>query len=235
MSDDRHLVVIDGLDGCGKSTQLDLLDRALSAAGAHYRQISFPDYAQPSSAPVRMYLAGELGGSPDAVNAYAASSFYAVDRYISFKKFWQEDYLSGVPIVAARYTTSNAIHQMTKLPPERWNGFLAWLEDYEYGKLGLPVPDAVVFLDMPLEVSQRLLRQRYDGDESRRDIHERDLDYLAACRCAALYAAEKRGWAVLPCAEDGEPLPPDEIHRRLAALIMPHLAVREEKRTGDER
>ena len=213
------LMVIDGLDGCGKSTQLQLLDDALSGCGIAYRQISFPDYGQPSSALVKMYLGGELGGSPAAVNAYAASSFYAVDRYASYTCFWKEDYLAGIPIVAARYTTSNAIHQMTKCPKEEWDSFLAWLEEYEYAKLGLPRPDTVVFLDMPLEVSQRLLARRYDGDESKKDIHEQDTTYLQNCREAALYAAEKLGWIVLSCACDGEPLPPQEIHARLMNLF----------------
>ncbi len=213
------LMVIDGLDGSGKSTQLDLLDAYLSDAGVSYRQISFPDYAQRSSALVKMYLGGELGGSADAVNAYAASSFYAVDRYASFKAFWEADYAAGQPIVAARYTTSNAIHQMTKLPEEQWDGFLSWLEDYEYSKLGLPRPDKVVFLDMPLEVSQRLLSKRYAGDEEKKDIHERDTAYLSKCRTAALYAAEKCGWVVLPCSDGENPLPPTVIHDRLVALF----------------
>lgn len=209
------LMVIDGLDGCGKSTQLSLLDAALQQQGVTYRQISFPDYEQPSSALVKMYLGGDLGGSPAAVNAYAASSFYAVDRYASYKCFWQEDYEAGHPIIAARYTTSNAIHQMTKCPEDEWDAYLAWLEDYEYNLLGLPRPDQVIFLDMPLEVSQRLLEKRYDGDAEKKDIHERDTEYLKNCRRAALYAAKKCGWTVLPCSKDGEPLSPEEIHATL--------------------
>lgn len=209
------LMVIDGLDGCGKSTQLALLKDYLDACGASYRQISFPDYDQPSSSLVKMYLGGDLGGSPAAVNAFAASSFYAVDRYASFKMFWQADYEAGTPIVAARYTTSNAIHQMTKLPQAEWDAFLAWLEEYEYEKLGLPRPDQVVFLDMPLEVSQRLLAVRYDGDEGKKDIHERDLTYLAKCREAALYAAARCGWTVIPCNDGDNPLPVQTIHQQL--------------------
>ena len=209
------IMVIDGLDGCGKSTQLDLLNQALLKEGTTYRQISFPDYEQPSSALVKMYLGGELGGSPSAVNAYAASSFYAVDRYASYKCFWQDDYKNGVPIVAARYTTSNAIHQMTKCPESDWDAYLEWLEDYEYNLLGLPRPNKVIFLDMPLEVSQKLLEKRYDGDCEKKDIHERDTTYLVNCRKAALYAAEKLGWIVVPCSKDGEPLPMEEIHQCL--------------------
>ena len=214
-----RLVVIDGLDGSGKSTQLARLNEYLSAAGVSYKQISFPDYAQPSSALVKMYLAGELGGSADAVNAYAASSFYAVDRYASYKRFWQADYEAGALIVAARYVTSNAIHQMAKLPPEEWDGYLAWLEDYEYRLLGLPRPDDVVFLDMPLDVAQTLLSARYEGDEKKKDIHERDSLYLRRCRQTALYAAERGGWQVIPCGQEGKPLPPEDITRALIAAL----------------
>ena len=213
------LMVIDGLDGCGKSTQLNLLDEYLRAGGTAYKQISFPDYDQPSSALVKMYLGGELGGSAAAVNAYAASSFYAVDRYASYTRFWREDYENGTPIVAARYVTSNAIHQMTKLPREEWDAFLEWLEDYEYNKLGLPSPDAVVFLDMPIEVSQRLMEQRYDGDNEKKDIHERDLSYLHQCREAALYAASQKGWKVLPCSDEETPLPIETIHHSLVSIF----------------
>ena len=213
------LMVIDGLDGCGKSTQLNLLDEYLHRTGVPYKQISFPDYDQPSSALVKMYLGGELGGSAAAVNAYAASSFYAVDRYASYTRFWAKDYQKGTPIVAARYVTSNAIHQMTKLPQSEWDSFLEWLEDYEYNKLGLPRPDMVVFLDMPIEVSQRLMEDRYNGDNDKKDIHERDLSYLYQCREAALYVAEKKGWQVISCNDGDSPLPIEVIHQQLRTVF----------------
>lgn len=213
------LMVIDGLDGCGKSTQLELLDAALRERAVEYKQISFPDYAQPSSALVKMYLGGELGGSASAVNAYAASSFYAVDRYASFTRFWADDYRSGTPIVAARYVTSNAIHQMTKLDRSEWDAYLDWLSDYEYDKLGLPRADCVVFLDMPIEVSQKLLEKRYQGDVSQKDIHERDVGYLHSCREAALFAARKQGWHVVACSDGENPLSMEEIHQQLMSLF----------------
>ncbi len=212
------LIVIDGLDGSGKSTQLGLLEAYLKENGCVYRQISFPDYDQPSSALVKMYLAGEFGEAADSVNAYAASSFYAVDRYASYKKFWENDYQSGTPIIAARYTTSNAIHQMAKLPKSEWDAYLDWLEYYEYVQLGLPKPDAVVFLDMPLHIAQMLMSGRYHGDESKKDIHERDLAYLKQCRESALYAAEKCGWTVITCGEEDAPLAPEKITAQLIAL-----------------
>ena len=214
-----RLIVIDGLDGSGKSTQLARLDGYLQKSGIRYKQICFPDYEQPSSALVKMYLAGEFGAQADAVNAYAASSFYAVDRYASYKKFWQADYESDTLIVAARYTTSNAIHQMSKLPQADWDGYLHWLEEYEYGRLGLPRPDAVLFLDMPPAVSQQLLSHRYQGDESKKDIHERDQAYLRECRKCALYAAQKGGWHLISCGDQAGPFSESAITDQIIACV----------------
>ena len=198
------LVVIDGLDGSGKTTQLNKLGEYLKNIHKKYRQISFPDYDKPSSTLVKMYLDGSFGDAAEQVNAYAASSFYAVDRYASFKLCWEHDYLDGVPILAARYVSSNAIHQMVKLEKTEWDSYLAWLSHYEYDLLGLPRPDKIIFLDMPPHISQKLMTVRYGGDEQKKDIHERDFSYLQRCREAALYAAEKENWCVIRCDEDGE-------------------------------
>lgn len=218
-----RLVVIDGLDGSGKTTQFDRVGEYLERRGTSYKKICFPDYDNPSSALVKMYLAGEFGSDPDAVNAYAASSFYAVDRYASYKKFWQADYAQGRLILAARYTTSNVIHQMAKLPEGEWDAYLAWLEDYEYERLGLPRPDRVIFLDMPPHISQRLMTRRYAGDESKKDIHERDRAYLLSCRASALYAAGRLGWQVITCAEGEEPRAVEDITRELQHCLEPLL------------
>ncbi len=205
-----RLIVLDGLDGSGKHTQAQLLLGRLEAAGLPVKAVSFPDYAQPSSVLVRAYLAGEFGGA-DQVNAYAASSFYAVDRYASYRKFWQRDYLAGGVILADRYATSNLIHQMPKLPPSQWPEFARWLEEYEYEKLGLPRPDLVLYLDMHPEVSRALLDKRYGGDPAKRDIHEADLQYLLRCRECALQAAGLQGWRVIPCSDAQAPFPQEEI------------------------
>ena len=137
------LIVLEGLDGSGKATQAKLLAEHLAAQGVPVQKITFPDYASDSSALVKMYLAGQFGQHPDDVNAYAASSFYAVDRYASYKTSWGSFYEQGGVIIADRYTTSNAVHQCSKLPPEQWDDFLCWAFDYEYRLLGLPAPDAV--------------------------------------------------------------------------------------------
>ncbi len=213
-----NLIVIDGLDGSGKTTQFDIIREKLSENHS-VTAISFPDYDNPSSALVKMYLNGELSKSANGVNAYAASSFYAVDRYASYKMFWEENYKNGDLVLASRYVSSNAIHQMVKLDVSQWDGYLDWLSDYEYGKLGLPVPNLVIFLDMPVEISQKLMSERYGGDESKKDIHEANVKYLQACRKSALYAAEKLGWKTVDCSADGKPLTVEEINGKLLQLI----------------
>ncbi len=214
-----RLIVIDGLDGCGKSTQLSRLHHCLDERGEPYLPVSFPDYDSPSSALVKMYLSGAFGREAGDVNAYAASSFYAVDRYAGFKQHWGKAYADGKLIVAARYTSSNAFHQMSKLPREQWDGYLDWLWEYEFDRLGLPRPDRVIFLDMPLDIAQRLLMTRYAGDAGAKDIHERDLDYLSRCREAALYTVQREGFTRIDCGRDGVPDPPEEITKRLIAAM----------------
>ncbi|MGI5970139.1 MAG: dTMP kinase [Oscillospiraceae bacterium] len=205
------LIVLEGIDGAGKSTQFELLTQRLSREGCDFQKIVFPQYSEPSSALIRMYLGGEFGGGPDAVNAYAASAFFAVDRVASYIKVWGEYYRSGGLLVADRYTTSNAIHQGAKLPDSEKSGFFRWLFDFEYNLLGLPKPELVLYLDMPAELSVKLLRTR--GGE--RDIHELDEEYLISCRKTALRAAREDGWKVISCAPGGILRSVDEIHEEI--------------------
>lgn len=199
------LIVIEGLDGSGKSTQLELLGETLKKMQIDCKTVSFPDYDSDSSALVKMYLKGEFGTSPNDVNAYASSVFYTVDRFASYKTNWGKYYDDGGIILSGRYTTSNAVHQTSKLPESKWKEFLDWLYDFEYNKVGIPKPDKVIFLDMPIEVSQKLLTTRYEGDENKKDIHEANTDYLKKCRAAAGFTADYSGWTVISCAKDGEP------------------------------
>lgn len=214
-----RLAVIEGLDGSGKSTQTELLREKLSAAAVRLRQIKLPDYESGSSALVRMYLGGEFGDDPGDVNAYAASAFYAVDRVANYLCRWKKDYVGGKLIIADRYTTSNACHQLQKLPRGEWDGYLAWLEDFEYDKLAIPRPDIVFFLDMPVAVAQRLMTGRYGGDEGKKDIHEANARYLESCREAALYAAEKLRWRVVRCADGDTPRSVGDIGDEIFSLM----------------
>lgn len=213
------LIVIEGLDGSGKATQAEALVRRLTERGERVRKVSFPDYASDSSALVRMYLAGQFGSRPDDVNAYAASSFYAVDRYASFKKDWEGFYRSGGIVVADRYTTSNAVHQCSKLPREQWDEFLRWLFHYEYDLLGIPAPDRVIYLQVDPAVSQRLMTGRYHGDENKKDIHEHDLGYLDRSRQAAEYCAAALGWDTVLCTDHGAMRSVEDIGNHVLALV----------------
>ncbi|MBR7071145.1 MAG: thymidylate kinase [Clostridia bacterium] len=214
------LIVLEGLDGSGKSTQLELLPKRLQQNGIDCQTVSFPNYESDSSALIKMYLSGKLGDKPTDVNAYAASVFYTVDRFVSYQLDWGNYYRNGGTVVAGRYTTSNAIHQTSKLPREEWAGFLDWLYDFEYRKIGIPKPDIVLFLDMPIDVSQRLMSGRYQGDEAKKDIHEKDTAYLDNCRKAALFTAQYSGWQIIPCADGGRPRPIEAISDDLLAAIL---------------
>lgn len=193
------LIIFEGLDGSGKGTQTELACQSLRQKGYDPLKITFPDYESESSALVKMYLSGQFGQKPDDVNAYAASTFYAVDRYASYKTNWGAAYRSNSLIISDRYTTSNAVHQCSKLPPMHWDGFLEWLFDFEYKKLGLPAPDAVIYLAVDPDVSQRLIAERYNGDQTKMDIQEKDTEYLARSRAAAEYCARKLGWKRIEC------------------------------------
>ena len=193
------LIIFEGLDGSGKGTQTELACQSLRQKGYDPLKITFPDYESESSALVKMYLSGQFGQKPDDVNAYAASTFYAVDRYASYKTNWGAAYRSNSLIISDRYTTSNAVHQCSKLPPMHWDGFLEWLFDFEYKKLGLPAPDAVIYLAVDHDVSQRLIAERYNGDQTKMDIQEKDTEYLARSRAAAEYCARKLGWKRIEC------------------------------------
>jgi len=198
------LIVLEGLDGSGKSTQLKLLHENLKKMGIDCQTVSFPDYNNPSSTLVKMYLNGDFGNNPNDVNAFAASVFYTVDRYASFKSKWDPYYTNGGTVIAGRYTTSNAVHQASKLEPDKWEDFLSWLYDFEYNKIGIPKPDKVIFLDMPIDVSQKLLSKRYKGDETKKDIHESDTEYLDRCRKAAVFTAKYSNWEIISCAKNGK-------------------------------
>lgn len=213
------LIIIEGLDGCGKSTQTKLLEEYFTSKGINYKKIKLPDYDSPSSTLVNMYLAGDFGKNANDVNAYAASAFYAVDRFASYKLNWGKDYDNGTLILADRYATSNAIYQMEKISEDKWDEYLEWSADFEYNKIGIPKPDLVLFLDMPVEVSQRLMTERYNGDEGKKDVHEANVEFLNKCRKSALYTAKKQGWRVIPCSDGVNPLSIDEIHKKIIACV----------------
>ena len=212
-------IVIEGLDGSGKTTQTALLSEYLKKS-SEVRELSFPCYGEKSCSLVDMYLSGELGDSPDDVNGYAASSFFAADRYISYLSDWKRDILDpDCTVVATRYTTSNAYHQLSKLPESEWDSFLEWIFDYEFEKLGLPRPDSVVLLSMNPELSLGNVKSRSSLTGQKMDIHEKDPEYLSRCYKAAAYAAEKCGWHVIECAPDGELLSREAVFEEIKKAL----------------
>ena len=197
------LIVLEGIDGSGKATQSALLEKKLKEAGKDVMHISFPDYASDSSALVKMYLKGDFGADPGDVNPYAASLFYAVDRFASYRMKWKDFYEKGGIIIADRYTTSNMVHQMTKYDDEEERTqFLSWLEKTEYEELELPRPDLVILLDIPLGMSEALVKARA-AEGGSMDIHEQHLDYLRKCHDAYQALVRFYGWERIPCAREG--------------------------------
>ena len=213
------LIVIEGTDGSGKSTQFRLLTEAVTNAGYEFQKLVFPQYQEESSALIRMYLGGQFGDKPSDVNAYAASAFYAVDRYASYKKVWGEWYEQGGLVLSDRYTTSNAVHQASKEPKERQGEFLRWLYEFEYDKLGLPRPDLTIYLDVPTEYTEKLMRGREAATGTQADIHEKDLAYLATCRQMGRAAAEYYGWTVIQCVRDGQMRTIADIHQEICGHV----------------
>ena len=215
-----RLIVFEGTDGSGKATQSRLLFERLEREGVDCRKLNFPRYGEKSAALVELYLGGAFGSHPDDVNAYAASTFFSVDRYASYKQDWGGYYESGGLLIADRYTTSNAVHQCSKLPPEQWDTFLQWLFDYEYHLLGLPAPDKVIYLQVDPAVSQRLMTARYHGDETKKDVHEKDTEYLARSRRAAEYCAAHLGWDTVHCTAGEKMRSIEDIQEEVRTLAL---------------
>lgn len=216
----KKLIVIEGLDGSGKATQTKLLKEKLLQMGEKVKTITFPNYDSESSALVKMYLEGKISDDLNDINAFAASSFYSLDRYVSYMTDWKKNYDSEEIILADRYTTSNLTHQMVKMPQDKWDEFIDWLTDFEYNKLGLPAPLKVIYLDMLPEISQRLITERYNGDELKKDIHEKNVDYIKACRPVALYAAEKLKWNVVKCFDGLEYRSLEDINKDILNIVL---------------
>lgn len=215
----KRLIAIDGLDASGKMTQTEMLKNLLAEKGIPYRYLSFPTYHDEYSAHVNMYLKGRFGDDPETVNAYAASSFFGADRFCSYMLDWKKDYENGSIILANRYTSANAVHQLSKLDESEYEGFLGWLMDYEYGKLGIPKPDAVIYLCVPPEVSQKMIEHRCEETGAEKDIHESNKAHLENSYKAALYSAEKLGWIKIDCSHNGELRPREDIHKEIVERL----------------
>ena len=213
------LIVIEGTDGSGKSTQFKLLVERLQQEARPFKRLVFPRYSEESSALIRMYLGGQFGTNPSDVNAYAASAFYAVDRFASYKQDWGKWYEDGGLVISDRYTTSNAVHQTSKEPAEKQDDFLKWLYEFEYDRLQLPRPDLVIYLDMPTDYTEKLMRHREAETNTKADIHEKDMAYLATCRETGRTAAQYYGWKIITCVRDGQMRSIEDIHEEIYRYV----------------
>ena len=221
--DKGKLIVLEGIDGSGKSAQYRRICEKLKRDGIAYDHIVFPRYDNDSSALIRMYLSGQFGSHPNDVNAYTASTFFAVDRYASYKQDWGDKYLTGSFILSDRYTTSNAIHQGSKLPENELNDFFSWLSDLEYKKMGLPKPDLVIYLDVTIELSLSRMRRRQIKTHTSADIHEQDVHYLERCLYTAEKAADFFNWHRISYLQDGAEREIDEKNEEIYHLILSEL------------
>lgn len=213
------LIVFEGTDGSGKATQARMMAERLKSEGISFREIDFPRYGNPFAEPARLYLQGVLGRKPGDVSAYAASVLYAVDRFASYKEDWGESYEAGEVILANRYTTSNAVHQASKLPDEERMSYLDWLFALEYDKLELPEPDLVIYLDLPTDISEQMMRRREAATGTTADIHEQDAAYLRRCRDNARKVANVCRWRIIDCSEDGQIRTVEDIHSEAWELV----------------
>lgn len=214
------LIVLEGIDGSGKSTQYRRLCQHMTAQGKPFHSVVFPRYDQDSSALVRLYLSGAFGTKPDDVNAYAASAFYAVDRFASYRLDWKPAYEAGGLILADRYTTSNACHQGSKLPDSELPAYFDWLYDFEYHRLELPRPDLVLYLDVELDVALAQMAERRRAGGGTGDIHEKDAAYLGQCLRAGRRAAAHYGWTRIACLRDGRMRDIEDIHEELLSHVL---------------
>lgn len=212
------LFVIDGTDGSGKQTQFECLQKHLREDKIEYKTVSFPNYESPSSSLVKMYLSGEFGNDPKQVSPYIASTFYAADRYATYKKDFEEYYNQGGIILADRYTTANMVHQAGKISDEaEREKFINWLFDLEFNLYGIPKPTEVFFLNMPTETAQELMKNRENkfSHTQEKDIHERNQSHLEESYQAACSVSKKYGWYEIECVKNGKLKTIEEIHEEI--------------------
>ena len=220
------LFVIDGTDGSGKQTQLEMLKERLTKDGIDYKIVSFPNYDSPSSSLVKMYLAGEFGNDAKKISPYIASTFYAADRYATFQTGYKDYYEKGGIILADRYTTANMVHQAGKIKDrEERKKFLDWLCDFEFNLYGLPVPTEVFFLNMPVEKSIELMKNRENKftHDVKKDIHERDKSHLVDAYNAACDVAKEYNWYEVQCVKCDNIRTIKDIHEEIYGEIKKHM------------
>ena len=213
-------VVIDGTDGSGKGTQTTRLRDRLVAAGRDVLLVDFPRYGHPAAHFVERYLRGEYGAL-DAVDAYRASTFYALDRFDASFEI-RAALARGAVVVSNRYVSANKGHQMAKIADEaERRRFLAWVNHLEYEVFGIPKPDLTILLHVPADVGFELVARKDERAYLRgkvRDIHEDDRAHLRAAEAAYLALVQLdpvEHWRCLECVVDGRLLSIEEVEDRV--------------------
>lgn len=217
----KLIIIESGSDASGKATQSELIYEKLKNEEVKVRKVQYPNYGSESSTLVKMYLRGDFGKNADDVDAYIASTFFTADRYASYKTEWEDFYKDGGVVIADRYTTSNMVHQASKMAVEDRDKYLDWLDDYEYGMFKMPRPDVVIFLNVPVEFSRKLMENRMNKftGEKEKDIHERDAEYLERTYRNSLYIADKYEWKIVECIKDGELRSIDDINNEIYKIV----------------
>ena len=217
----KLIIIESGSDGSGKETQTQKLIDRLSSENKNVLKVSYPNYDSPACEPVKMYLNGSFGDKASDVNPYAASTFYAIDRFASYKTNWKSFYENGGIVICDRYTTSNMVHQASKLKESEKDNYLDWLYNLEFNLYELPKPDLVIFLDVPPSITKKLRDNRlnkFTGEESK-DIHEKDENYMRETYNNSLYIANKYNWNIINCVENNELLSIDKIHNKIYDVV----------------
>lgn len=220
-----RLIVIDGTDGTGKTTQTALLVKRLKQEKYRVAVADFPRYGLPAAYFVERYLNGRYG-SAESVSPYAASLFYALDRYDA-RPVLERQLAHGQVVVSNRYVTANMAHQGGKIRSRlARRQYFRWLDWLEHNLLGLPRPDLTVILHVPAAIAQRLVdrKGRREYIRRRRDLHEDDLGHLQAAECTYLEIAHRfQKFVAVECVEKGKLLSPAEIHERIWKIVEPAL------------
>lgn len=223
----KKIFVIEGTDGSGKQTQTQKIYERLLKENRKVFKTSFPNYDSQSSGPVKEYLSGNISKNPDDISAKAASMFYAVDRYITYKENIEKYYLDNETIILFdRYVSSNLLHQGGKILKltndySKLDEFANWISEREFKDLALPEPTQVFFLYVPVEYTLKLMKERANKftHDSKKDIHEMDTEHLKNAAKSGLYLAKKLGWYIVDCVKDGKLRTIEDIHNEIYNVI----------------
>lgn len=225
----NKIFVIEGTDGSGKQTQTQLIYDRLIKEKKDVQKFSFPNYDNLSSGPVREYLNGNISKNANDISAKAASLFFAVDRYITYKENIEKYYNDNKSIILFdRYTTSNMLHQGGKILKatnsyDKLEEYVSWLKSIEYDDLMLPIPTQVFFLHMNVDFTIKLMNERCIKQNVVKDIHETDSTHLEMAERSGLYIAKKYNWNIIECVKDNTLRSINDIHAEIYSKLINYL------------